>query len=992
MNQNNQICPSLSELFGRLYEHNRQGGALAGLGIRTSADIFEAAQKEHEKARDDRQFAREWNRRQGGVSSRAVVAITEKDMVKEGRVVESTGRRTHGKRKCADTMGEPPPKRTKTVDSRERSEVVAQEEPVVEPTIRGPEGCAIQRGIDEGLGEFFNRIDVYNRENVTRVGLDIRTSADIFEACQKEYEQERVEKYHKRQAQGQGRAPSPGGVVAVAKNVAKDIMGEARPKCTKIVVRRERSEAEQMEDLAHVLRHLEEEFEEKERLSREQAWCVPIPLARKVSTVQKFYKAFHDKNTLPIYTCKICYLKFGRTELQEVGWDAWMASGIEKRNDSPFKCGSCFPVGQRILACVDCVRHLGRGALSRAAQLHTQLGCEHMFPDELKGLTPVEEKLIALNSCYGFITKYSVPKGQRQNATYPKHIKGHITVFPNNVQELATNVLPHPLLRVMDEIHVAWQGREKPAPSDLSALLSVRRRVVERALVWLKRHNPLYANIHIDTAEMDRWEAPEHGVPSQVYGRLERNEPSAWEKARTGQVVPPTERGLEEDGPTDIREIMATLCQGRDMAGNGHEAEEETYKDGEENDHVTDFDSATDAIHEISSSGMFALDAPPDISDTDKLQYVCDALGQKTFGCQTGRSSWAGSTQVRHGHAASEPYIVVSRGEEFADSFDTRFFAKTFPTLFPVGNGGPRQAEESITVSTGVVEGPDATAQNLVSSRNMNLETWARLVLQRHGGRFANHHVFAFLIFNMMVKWRNRRVSMLSVTRKNFREVERVVRSLSAEQLERAKEDLKDSGKSNDEAVNKLLTCLSLYGLRQPMSREDRLSMRRKIKSLIIRHGIPAIWFTLNPNDIMNPVKLRLAAYRGREPEEAEAFLTSLDMMYKRVRLAISDPISSAIFFHREISMFFEHYVQAGKDSVFGRISQYFGAVETNERGALHVHGLLWLHGNMNLSSMLKDVVEGDQAAYQEAIIQYVDSVFTEVSFVILFDLPNDVD
>lgn len=90
--------------------------------------------------------------------------------------------------------------------------------------------------------------------------------------------------------------------------------------------------------------------------------------------------------------------------------------------------------------------------------------------------------------------------------------------------------------------------------------------------------------------------------------------------------------------------------------------------------------------------------------------------------------------------------------------------------------------------------------------------------------------------------------------------------------------------------------------------------------------------------------------------------------------------------------MFFEHYVQAGKDSVFGRISQYFGAVETNERGALHVHGLLWLHGNMNLSSMLKDVVEGDQAAYQEAIIQYVDSVFTEVSFVILFDLPNDVD
>ncbi|EJT73118.1 hypothetical protein GGTG_09968 [Gaeumannomyces tritici R3-111a-1] len=46
----------------------------------------------------------------------------------------------------------------------------------------------------------------------------------------------------------------------------------------------------------------------------------------------------------------------------------------------------------------------------------------------------------------------------------------------------------------MDDIHVSWQGPEKPAPSDLSTLLSVRRRVVERALRWLKRHNSLYAN------------------------------------------------------------------------------------------------------------------------------------------------------------------------------------------------------------------------------------------------------------------------------------------------------------------------------------------------------------------------------------------------------------------------------------------------------------------------------------------------------------------
>ena len=113
---------------------------------------------------------------------------------------------------------------------------------------------------------------------------------------------------------------------------------------------------------------------------------------------------------------------------------------------------------------------------------------------------------------------------------YLKHIKGHIIVFPNNVQELVINILPYPLLKVIDEIHVLWQGKEKLVLRDLSVLLLVRRRVVERALVWLKRYNPLYANIDIDIAEMNSWGAPAYSVPFQIYRRLEWNEPLVREK------------------------------------------------------------------------------------------------------------------------------------------------------------------------------------------------------------------------------------------------------------------------------------------------------------------------------------------------------------------------------------------------------------------------------------------------------------------------------
>ncbi|KAL5585759.1 hypothetical protein FOVSG1_013451 [Fusarium oxysporum f. sp. vasinfectum] len=124
------------------------------------------------------------------------------------------------------------------------------------------------------------------------------------------------------------------------------------------------------------------------------------------------------------------------------------------------------------------------------------------------------------------------------------------------------------------------------------------------------------------------------------------------------------------------------------------------------------------------------------------------------------------------------------------------------------------------------------------------------------------------------------------------------------------------------------------------------------------RTCIPAIWFMLNQNDITNPIKLKLTARRTRETEEAEMFL-GLDQAYKRARLAISDSVSLAIFFHREVSMCFE-------------------LLQTNERGALHLHGLLWLQGNMHLGTLSRDIQGEEHVAYRKRVIDYVDSIFSE--------------
>ncbi|KAH6951111.1 hypothetical protein BKA56DRAFT_261706 [Ilyonectria sp. MPI-CAGE-AT-0026] len=232
---------------------------------------------------------------------------------------------------------------------------------------------------------------------------------------------------------------------SVARNKRQRLRGHRPSKCqpprkrVRSEARRQRREVGAEQELANVLRWLED-FDEKERLSNSQEWCVPVPQETQTSTVKEFYEAFHDPSTLPMCTCMICYRKSTKYEFKEVKWDEWVSSPVEKRDGSPFSCRRCSPMGSNIPSCAECIRHLKRGSLSPAAQLHCRLGCEHLFPHGLMGLTPIEEKLIALNSCYGFITRYSLPDGKRQSVKYPRHVKGHTTVFPNNVQELATKV------------------------------------------------------------------------------------------------------------------------------------------------------------------------------------------------------------------------------------------------------------------------------------------------------------------------------------------------------------------------------------------------------------------------------------------------------------------------------------------------------------------------------------------------------------------------
>ncbi|KAH6955958.1 hypothetical protein BKA56DRAFT_502783, partial [Ilyonectria sp. MPI-CAGE-AT-0026] len=290
----------------------------------------------------------------------------------------------------------------------------------------------------------------------------------------------------------------------------------------------------QRKSIESILQHYETCFRDKEEASVSRSWCNEVPLAVQVEAAKSFYRAFTDEKTLPIAHCVFCYRKSAPGELSTVQWQSQLTPSLMQATRALQLCAKCLPQDGEcwVGVCRECRAGLQNGKLPKACSVNNMhIGCEHRYPKELDDLSPVEERLIALQAPFGYITKFTVGNKAPSGLNYRKHVKGHIVVFPNKVDDLVATVLPHPLLDTIENIHVSWSGSSKPSPTDVGHLLQVRKTVVRDALVWLQKNNPLYEHIAINYDEIDGWRYEgSSNVPTDILEMMRREEPSIAEK------------------------------------------------------------------------------------------------------------------------------------------------------------------------------------------------------------------------------------------------------------------------------------------------------------------------------------------------------------------------------------------------------------------------------------------------------------------------------
>ena len=103
-------------------------------------------------------------------------------------------------------------------------------------------------------------------------------------------------------------------------------------------------------------------------------------------------------------------------------------------------------------------------------------------PYELQGLTQVEEMLIA--RALPIMRVYIKPGGQRGYS-------GHCINLPQNIKELATSLPRYP--KELSVIIVKVKGKDNTFKD-----VTVRRRNVHNALLWLIHNNPHYSELKIN--------------------------------------------------------------------------------------------------------------------------------------------------------------------------------------------------------------------------------------------------------------------------------------------------------------------------------------------------------------------------------------------------------------------------------------------------------------------------------------------------------------
>lgn len=240
-----------------------------------------------------------------------------------------------------------------------------------------------------------------------------------------------------------------------------------------------------------------------------------------------------------------------------------------------------------------------------------------------------------------------------------------------------------------------------------------------------------------------------------------------------------------------------------------------------------------------------------------------------------------------------------------------------------------------------------------------------------------------FMVFNVLQRRQVLLNTSVKMKKSTFDNIASDFVGISANDIEAvtnrvARGDYTTAYTNNEKRVLRLMREVKLINRNMQGSNAARLCMRNEIRSLMISHGFPSFFITINPADIYNPLVKFLA---GHDIDIDKLLPEDIPNYWDQSVLIAKNPVVAAKFFDIYVKAFiktilgFDPEQQDVKGGVLGVVKAHYGCVEAQGRGTLHCHMLVWLEGGLDPNALKKRLLEHPEGEFQQRLIEYLDSV-----------------